>query len=387
MIQDLPPFGAAIRPLWALDSAVKYLNHGAYGATPNGVLQAQEVIRREIEANPARFFADHFGSRLESAVERVAKEFGGQAGNWVFLDNATTAINAVMGSLTLKPGAAVLVTDQTYGAVRKAVAHHCARQGAHVREVTLPCPADSGDQIVEVLAAAIDETVALAVIDAVVSASALVLPLEALAARCRAAGVPLLIDGAHAPGMLGLDAPALGADWVVGNLHKWAFAPRSCGVLWATPARRDVLVPPVISWGFGEGVAAGFHWPGTRDFTPWLAAPAGLDFGDTLGWPALRARNRTLALSQGDEIAAALGTETAGPHELTAAMRAVRLPGSAGATAKDGQALSRRLFQRHRIEVPIKALAGGLWLRISAQAYNEAADYESLITALKIELS
>ena len=281
----------------------------------------------------------------------------------------------------------MLITDQTYGAVRKAVAFHCARSGAAVREVALPCPAASGDEIVATLSAALDDGSALAVIDAVVSSSALVLPIKEIARRCQSAGVPLLVDAAHAPGMLALDAPGIGADWVVGNLHKWAFAPRGCGVLWAAPERQAALVPPVISWGHGAGFAASFHWPGTRDFTPWLAAPAGFDFGRDLGWPEIRAWNRTLALEQGDRVAAALGTETAGPAELTGAMRAVRLPRSAGTTGEDGKALSRRLSQHHRIEVPVNALAGGLWLRISAQVYNEAADYDALITALRRELS
>ena len=387
MTQASRTFGAAMRALWPLDPEVVHLNHGSFGATPWAVLEAQEAIRREIEANPSRFLWDHVGDRLATATARVAEMLGGQAADWVFVDNATTAINAVLATLTLRPGQRVLVTDQTYGAIRKAAAHTCARAGAELRQVALPCPAESAAQVVEAIGAALDDSVALAIVDAVVSSSALVLPVAQIAARCRAAGVPLLVDGAHAPGMLALDAPALGADWVVGNLHKWAYAPRGCGVLWCAPARQTELSPPVISWGHGEGFAAGFHWPGTRDFTPWLAAPAGLDFGRDLGWPALRTHNRALAIHQGDEIARALGTETAGPPEMTGSMRAIRLPASAGTTREQGRALSRRLSHHHRIEVPVNALAGGLWLRISAQVYNEPADYQALITALRTELS
>jgi isopenicillin-N epimerase len=41
------------------------------------------------------------------------------------------------------------------------------------------------------------------------------------------------------------------------------------------------------------------------------------------------------------------------------------------------------LWREHRIEAPVMALGGGLWLRISAQAYNEAADYAPLADALR----
>src|SRR5439155_24952894 len=101
--------------------------------------------------------------------------------------------------------------------------------------------------------AAITPHTRLALVDHVTSESALVFPLARLAAVCRSRGVPVLVDAAHAPGMLALDVPALGVDWYVANLHKWAHAPRSCGVLWAHPDRQPGLHPPVISWGLDKG--------------------------------------------------------------------------------------------------------------------------------------
>src|SRR6202007_1679998 len=106
----------------------------------------------------------------------------------------------------------------------------------------------------------------------------LLLPVAEIAARCRAKGVAVLIDGAHAPGAIALDIPALGADWYVGNLHKWAWAPRSCGILCDERERQAALPPTVISWGLDQGLAAEFDLLGTRDPSPHLAAPAALDF-------------------------------------------------------------------------------------------------------------
>jgi isopenicillin-N epimerase len=37
-----------------------------------------------------------------------------------------------------------------------------------------------------------------------------------------------------------------------------------------------------------------------------------------------------------------------------------------------------KLLQQHQIEVPIHAIEGRLWVRISAQVYNELSDYEAL---------
>ena len=137
------------------------------------------------------------------------------------------------------------------------------------------CPYPRFDRavLVERLAAAITPRTRVAVLDHVTSESALVFPLAEMAAVCRSRGVAVLADAAHAPGMLPLDVPAIGVDWYVANLHKWAHAPRSCGVLWAHPNRQAGLHPPVLSWGLDKGFTAEFDWVGTRDPTPWLAAP------------------------------------------------------------------------------------------------------------------
>jgi isopenicillin-N epimerase len=57
-------------------------------------------------------------------------------------------------------------------------------------------------------------------------------------------------------------------------------------------------------------------------------------------------------------------------------MRLVRLPAS-GETAEDAERLRSRLLDAGSDAPPI-ALNGELWLRISAQAYNEESDYRRL---------
>jgi isopenicillin-N epimerase len=59
-------------------------------------------------------------------------------------------------------------------------------------------------------------------------------------------------------------------------------------------------------------------------------------------------------------------------------MAAVRLPVREPASAERAAALRIRLFEEHRIEAAVTAFAGALWARVSAQAYNEPADYERL---------
>jgi isopenicillin-N epimerase len=182
--------------------------------------------------------------------------------------------------------------------------------------------------------------------------------------------------------MLDLDLPAIGADWITGNAHKWLFAPKGCAFLWANKAAQADLHPTVISHGFGQGFTAEFDWTGTRDPTAWLSLPAALDFYRAMGDGALRARNHALAGEAGRMLAAVWRTEIGAPAAMIGAMVVVRAPGPLPGTPEAAAALHDRLWRDHRIEVPVIPLAGALWLRLSAQIYNEMADYERLAGAV-----
>ncbi len=78
----------------------------------------------------------------------------------------------------------------------------------------------------------------VALVNHISNESALVLPVADIAQRCHGKGVLVLVDGAHGPGSVALDIPALGVDWYIGNLHKWAWAPRSSGLLWTAKERQ-----------------------------------------------------------------------------------------------------------------------------------------------------
>jgi isopenicillin-N epimerase len=194
--------------------------------------------------------------------------------------------------------------------------------------------------------------------------------------------VPVLGDGAHAPGVLPLDIPSLGVDWYTGNLHKWAFAPRSSGILWASPARQADLHPTVISWGLDQGFTAEFDWVGTRDPSPYLAAPEGIAFQRDLGVDAARAYQHRLAWGAAELLTARWGTDPAAPESMVGAMATVQMPPRAGSTKEDALRLRNALLFEDRIEVQLHAWRERLWVRVSAQVYNEPADIERLAEAV-----
>src|SRR5690606_11455819 len=88
-----------------------------------------------------------------------------------------------------------------------------------------PFPPTSPKVVVEQIVSAVGANTRLVIVDHVTSPTALVFPVEAIVAALEPE-VPVLIDGAHAPGMLPLRVGDLGASFYVGNLHKWVCAPK-----------------------------------------------------------------------------------------------------------------------------------------------------------------
>ena len=112
------------------------------------------------------------------------------------------------------------------------------------------------------------------VIDHISSAIGVVLPVAEIVARARARGIPVLVDGAHAPGQVAVDLEQLGADWWVGNLHKWVCAPKGAALLWTAKQHQGGMRAAITSHGHRKGYGDEFDWPGTFDPSAWLASPA-----------------------------------------------------------------------------------------------------------------
>jgi isopenicillin-N epimerase len=393
----VPAFGRSFLSHWWLDPDITYLNHGTVGATPRVVLEAQQAWQRRIEAQPASFLFRELtrmnpamAGAERSLLRRTADEIGAFVGargdDIVFVDNASTGVNAVLRSIALAPGDEILILDQAYGAVAKAAGFVARTAGAQVVTVVTPFPVegDVAQAYAEAVARAITPRTRIAVLDHISSETALTLPIAAMIERCRVRGVPVLVDGAHAPGAIALDIAALGADWYVGNLHKWAFAPRACALLWVAPERQASLHPPVISWGLDAGLTQEFDWTGTRDPSGVLAAPAGLAFmRDVLGVDAMRRWNHDLVWRMAHTLAARWGQPWAVPEAMVGCMASIALPQRIVALgAQAATPLKDWLLLERGIEAQILALRGRLHVRLAAQIYNEESDYERLAQAI-----
>ncbi len=392
---------------WALDPDLVFLNHGSFGACPRAVLAVQADLRAELEANPVAFLGRALEGRLDAARARLATFLGADPEELAFVPNATAGVATVLRSLRFAPGDEIVTTDHEYNAALNMARFAAARDGARLVVARIPLPTSGPDEVVERVLAAVGPRTRLVLVSHVTSPTALVLPVERLVATLEGRGIPVLVDGAHGPGMLPLDLADLGASFYAGNLHKWVCAPKGAAFLHVRRDRQSAIRPLAISHGANDPRAGRstfrkeFDWTGTADPTPFLAVPAALDAVNGMvagGWPAVMARNAGLAADARRVLATAAGRPVLAPEAMLGSMAVIELPPDRGFAAR-GPAkrdpLQARLLATAAVEVPLHP-----WprdpvpgerrrrlLRASAHLHNDSAQYVHLAEALRALLA
>lgn len=113
-------------------------------------------------------------------------------------------------------------------------------------------------------------------------------PIRELSAIAKSHGSRVLLDGAHAPGVIEIFVEEIGCDYYTGNCHKWLFASKGCAFLWV---KKDIYTengkgreenfhpqPVVISSTGKHDYLGRFEYTGTRDYVAFCVLPSALQF-------------------------------------------------------------------------------------------------------------
>jgi isopenicillin-N epimerase len=386
---------------WLLDPEIVFLNHGSFGACPRPVLENQSRWRERLERQPLQFLVRELEPHADAARQCLAQLIGADAEDLGWVTNATAGVNAVLRSLTFQPGDELVVTDQEYNASRNVLNYAAERSGARVVVARVPFPFRQAEDLTAPILNCVTARTRLVLVDHVTSQTGVVFPLAALVAELARRGVDVLVDGAHAPGMVPLNLNRLGAAYYTGNCHKWLCAPKGVAFLHVRRDRQQAIRPPCISHGANSTrrdrsrFQLEFGWQGTWDPSAILSVPEAVRFiGSQLpgGWPAVMERNRALALAARKILCAALQAPEPCPAAFIGSLASVPLPAApANASPRlpfNEYPLQDILREKYHLEVPLISwpAAPDRVVRISAQLYNARPQYELLARALLAEL-
>jgi isopenicillin-N epimerase len=375
---------AELATLFQVRDDITFLNHGSFGACPTPVFETFQNWQRELERQPVEFLGRRVKGLLAEARGALGDYVGTDAANVVFVPNVTAGMNAVARSLRLEAGDEILATDHEYGAVDRTWRYYCARAGARYINQLIALPLTDAATFVDQLWAGVTPRTKIIAISHITSGTALIFPVAEVCRRAREAGILTIIDGAHAPGQIDLALDTLGADFYLGNCHKWLCAPKGAGFLFARPDRQELLDPLIISWGWeAERPGASrfldhYEWAGTDDPSAYLSVPAAIAFEQKHNWPRVRAACHAIVGEARERLGALSDRPQLAPEstEWWMQMATIPIPGD------DAGRIKERLWDDFKIEIPIMGRADGVYARISIQAYNGRADVDRLVEAI-----
>jgi cysteine desulfurase/selenocysteine lyase len=377
---------------------ITYVDSAATSQKPEPVLAVMDRFLREANASVHRGLYDlgrEATDLFEGARERIARFVGGDAETTIFTHNATEAINLVAYAWArdnLGPGDEVLVTRMEHHSNIVPWQLACLDTGAKLRYLDI---SDEGtlslDELDAVLAGGRVKLVGVAHVSNVLGT---INPVAEVAARARAAGAVVVVDGTQAVPQMPVDVSETSADFYAWTGHK-ALGPTGVGVL---HGRRELLssMRPFV---------AGGHMISRVDdeMSTWAELPHKFEAGTS-------AIAEAIGLGAAVDYLSALGMESVRAHEesLTAYALA-RLPEVPGLTVFGPPDAERRggvvsfsmegihphdiaeVCDRHAVCIRaghhcaqplMRRLGVGATARASFHVYNHADDVDRLVEAL-----
>ncbi|HNW81806.1 MAG TPA: aminotransferase class V-fold PLP-dependent enzyme, partial [bacterium] len=368
--------------LFLIEPGFTALNHGSFGSCPAEIINYQFELVKKMESLTTRFFTRIVKDLNAESMYSLSRFVNASSADMIFIRNATTAANAVINSMTFKPGDEIVTTNLIYGSCRNALDYAAQTKGAVIKKANIPFPVKSENEIAESILGLITKKTKLIFIDHVTSETALILPVQKICDEANRLGIDVFIDGAHAPGMLPLDISAINPTYYTGNCHKWICAPKGTAFLFVRPEKQESVIPPIISNYFcqGETSNARFHssfdWSGTMDYTNYACVGKTIDYLENKvsgGWNGIMKRNHELVITGRNIITKELHLDQYLPDELIGSMATIKLNSTADIDPKTGiDLIQMELLDKYNIETVITTLypTKQRILRISAALYN-----------------
>lgn len=356
---------AALRAEFPVLASRAYLNAGTCGPVPRAALATlREVAEQAVAEGRATGYYERFAEVRDQLRGAYAGVLRADPADVAVTTSTSEGITRVLLGLELPRGAEVLVAEHEHPGLLGPLVAARERLGLSVREVPLAALPDAVGP----------ETRLVACSHVSWTDGALAPALDGLPAD-----VPVLLDGAQGVGAVAFDVTRLGCAFYAGSGQKWLCGPVGTGMLWVSPAWRGRLVAAAPTYVNLDDPALGLAarpWPDARahdtaamSLETAAAALAAHDVLAAFGWDRVHARACDLAAHTAEALAAAGRDVVArGPSTLVS----WRSPDAGAEVARLAAA-----------GVVARSFAGLPFVRVSLGAWNDEADVERLIGALR----
>ena len=402
-VTGTPDPWAHVRRQFTIEEGLTYLNVGTYGPSTREVADAECRHRQAMNRNFGRFFYERLmADDFVRLVDRTASFVGADRGDIAFTSGATESMSYIANGLELAAGDEVLTTAHEHQAGIYPWLLAARRRGITVRQIPLPTPIPSADEVLNRFEAAVGPRTRVLSFCHVQYTDGCRLPVRRLCALARDRGLISVVDGAQAVGMLAEPVSDLGCDLYATSLHKWLCGPYGTGLMVVAEGIRDRVLPTVVEahdgWQSGDRFgrdpgepALDFvgNWPDTmvkystnlHYYGPLFAAlePA-MDLHEAIGRAEVEARGRALAgrLRTGLETIDGLHVLSPEPPELGTAITSFTVDGLDPRTLRRTLA-GQGIVTRYVNHAPFGFEA----VRACTHIFNTEADVDRLVEAVR----
>jgi selenocysteine lyase/cysteine desulfurase len=380
---------AATRSALPITSEWTYLNTGTVGVMAEPVLAAHLANIADHERG-GHATQQRAVDGYERARQAVADLVGVSATDIALNRNATDGVNFVAACFPLRAGDEVLTSTEEHPAVVLPWSVACQRAGARLRFVPLSADAEV---LAANLRAALTTLSRLVVFSHVSCDTGARVPVEIIR-DVVGPDVAVLVDAAQSVGQFDVNFPALRADFVIGNGHKWLAGPKGTGFAWFAPGSPELAPPPFVGDGAVDprwtrsryqsdapptltfATDATRYEYGTRAWHTYGALDDAINYQAQLGWSAIFQHVRAMTNRAKEQLAEIPGVTVVTPPswEQSSGLVTFAIEGLAGTDVSQRLWNDYRIVQR-RVEAPSA-------VRVSCAYFTNTDDLDRLATAV-----
>jgi isopenicillin-N epimerase len=368
-----------------LDPTITFLNVGSFGACPKPIFKNYQDWQLLLEKEPVQFIKFMGTSYLAESRQSLSQYLHCHADDVVYVPNPSYAVNMIAKSFVLQAGDEVLTTNLEYGACDKIWQYYCNKASAKYIQQSIDLPITTKEKFIENLFAGCTNRTKLIFISHITSTTALIFPVQEICDIAKQKGIPIFIDGAHAPGHVALNLETLQADMYTGACHKWMMTPKGSSFLYVKKELQHLFDPLVISWGYQSAMPSSSQFidyhqmQGTRDFSAFLTIPAAIKYMADNDWWQVVKNAKVLTHSNANRFFTLLNTKPLAPITEEWMGQMVSIP----IQTPNAWEFEKYLFEKYKITVPIMQHGNKIYLRYCIGAFNTQDHLNTLYNALQ----
>lgn len=372
-------FWELVKTQFILAPELRYFNNASLGAAPLYVQRNTKAFRELLDGFPSKYMWGGWETEIEDTRQSVADLLGADKEEIALIHNTTEGMNLIARSFDLQPDDEVILADHEHTSGRICWEVFQEAKGVKLVRPTLPILPKTVEEVVDVYRKAITPKTKIISMCHIVNTNGMILPVKEISEMAHERGILVAVDGAQGAGMFDFSLHDLGCDFYAASAHKWLFAPKGIGVLYAKKVTQERLKPLIVCRGYDDPSIRRLENYNTRNLPELLGLGAAVEFINQIGIDKIHARTFELKDYFRSKLEGnpAFQLKTPADDKLSAAIQVVEIVGT------EVREVKKRLSEEFNIDCRPMTTFGLNALRISLSIYMTKADVDYLVEALQ----